>query len=235
MKLALPEPPSLPDPNGAELCELAREMVAAAEVLRAKYLAMTEWIRQHQPTPKMLTAELTTAGVRVQQIAEVKRICFTSPELYEDFVKRFVGFKVALTREMKRQRTGEEALQYNWNRLLSTFEKLTHEGRPPLPYHTANGVHLFVWSDEQAPPAEILDPPALGGWKLREKKPPDSSSDKATAMSPASNTTTFTIPGWRITVERQQPKPIRKKKQKVKHEKSRTPAQDDEWGSAAGG
>ncbi|MBI3417225.1 MAG: hypothetical protein HY043_18195 [Verrucomicrobia bacterium] len=233
MKLELIEPPSMPDPNGAELCELAREMVAAAAVLRTKYLALCDWITKHQPTPKMVTNELSAAGVRTQQIAEVKRVCFTSTELYQDFVKRFVGFKVALSRERAKKREGEEALQYKWNRLLSTFEKLTHEGPPPMPYHSANGVHLFVWSDEQAPPAEIVEPPVLGGWRLKEK--PSPLAGKLAPSVTTGNTTIFTIPGWRITVEREQPKSIRTKKKKYHNEKRRTVAENVERRSAAGG
>jgi len=129
------------------VCQLARQVTHYEGELRRSYLTLCKTIRAEQMTPAAVAWCLEKEGFRKGRIAEIKRVCFASKEIFAEFEGRCIGFKAAL--ERAREEEGEGAnkptVGKRWNKLLASFDRFTSKYSAPRPYHVANGRALLMW------------------------------------------------------------------------------------------
>jgi hypothetical protein len=90
-----------------EFRALVRGVIGASEKYLDAYREMCRYIRKHQLNPQELRSELEALEFSPSRISEIKRICYAPPEIYRDFERRAIGFKVALTKAREASETAE--------------------------------------------------------------------------------------------------------------------------------
>lgn len=103
------------------LAGLAAKVQCLHDELGNAYYNLCIWIREKQISPKGVSVILQLMGFRKERVAEIKRVCFCSEELWNDYRRRWIGFRSAL-RMARREKT--EGGKGAWLRAFSKMEKL---------------------------------------------------------------------------------------------------------------
>lgn len=92
------------------LRKAAQDFRNCVEKAQKKYWELCVLIRDRQIAPDVVTKELVEVGFRPERIAEVKRVCFASVPVFEDFRAGKIGFRFALQRA-RTEATDDAAVQ----------------------------------------------------------------------------------------------------------------------------
>lgn len=79
-----------------KLRKLAQEAFSAAQEAMDKYWQLLVYIREAQIAPATITKELPELGYSPQRISEIKRIAFSSNQVFDEYKSKAIGFKLAL-------------------------------------------------------------------------------------------------------------------------------------------
>lgn len=129
-----------------ELRLRAVAVLQTSKELSNRYWRLCQWIVEQQITPEILTQDLRDLGFRKERISEIKKVCFTSPQIYDDYKRRAIGWKVALEKS-RVNRSEQEAIYTRWLEFFRLFEKLFSRCQPPRSLHQGNGFNLLMWRD----------------------------------------------------------------------------------------
>jgi hypothetical protein len=80
------------------LRDMAQAVQEAAKDMQGKYFALCVFIRERQISPDVLTVELAALGYHRKRISEIKRVSFSTPEIFAEYQNKTIGFKLALER-----------------------------------------------------------------------------------------------------------------------------------------
>lgn len=129
-----------------ELRKRGEAVLQTSKELSNRYWLLCQWIFDNEIKPEIVNAILKDVGMRKERISEIKRVCFTSRQIYEAFKAKQIGWKIAL----ERSRTTRETLETyhtKWLEFFRTFEKLFRRSPPPCTLHQGNTFNLLMWSD----------------------------------------------------------------------------------------
>lgn len=135
----------------SELRGRGEAVLQASMQLTEKYFWLCDWIVTQQIRPETVSEELRRIGMRKERIAEIKRVCYTSRQIYQDFKTKLIGWKTALLRA-RASRESKETDHTKWLQLFRDFEKQFMRCPPPGPCYSGSGKNLLMWSD-----ADITD------------------------------------------------------------------------------
>jgi hypothetical protein len=74
----------------------AKDAITSAQTAFKKYWELLVYIRDNQIPPPVVQAELKEAGFALSRIAEVKRVAFSSEDIFDAYRKNAIGFRLAL-------------------------------------------------------------------------------------------------------------------------------------------
>lgn len=75
---------------------LAKDVITAYSNAVTAYYDLCVYIRDEQLTPKQVTETLRQVGYPASRISEVKKVSFSTPQIFAEYRAKTVGFKLAL-------------------------------------------------------------------------------------------------------------------------------------------
>lgn len=87
----------------------AVDALTAAEKALNKYWELLVYIRDNQIPPPVVSQQLKEAGYQDSRVAEVKRVAFCSPQLFDQYRNRAIGFRLALGKAREEAGAGKAA------------------------------------------------------------------------------------------------------------------------------
>lgn len=147
-----------------ELKMKAREVLECYKNLSFSYLRLCEYIREKQVRPEMLSAVLSNEGFRKERISEIKRICFATDEIFNDFKNRITGWRATLER-IRKNRDQREQLELQWNEFFRQFERQWVKAPPTRYYHQGPKQCLLMWHREDK--SKVVE---IEGWTIEIRK-----------------------------------------------------------------
>lgn len=139
----------LKGPQIERLKVLARKVRDAQVSLGDRFFKLCAYIRKEQLHPETTRNALKAAGLHAARISEIFKVANASPEIFNDYKRRLIGFKLALSQARAVEHQGEAAEIAVWHRWFAQFDRLSIEKLPPSRIHDLNGTALAVWKHEE--------------------------------------------------------------------------------------
>lgn len=157
------------------LGEKGRVVLNDLQKLTVSYLDLCSYIREQQIAPDDVTKVLLDCGFRKERVSEIKRVSYSSDEIFNAFRSRLIGWKTTLER-VRRNRNSQELVVYQWNNIFRSFERQLRKSSPPKPYYKGSGNCVLMWneSDYQADPVKLV---SFDGWKVRIERTENGSTN----------------------------------------------------------
>lgn len=136
-----------------------------------KYRLLLQTVREGKFTPREVDTALERAGLPAPRICEVKRVAFTSDEIFNAYDKRLIGFRAAL--EATRIRGGLPSDELRWNRMLCKFDRLTDTCAPTQDFYQGEKFCFFMfpragWMAHEEPLIEKTF--NVPGWEIHVRR-----------------------------------------------------------------
>ena len=78
--------------------EAATKFLRRAGELRRTFLELCDTVRAEHISPAELRSVLKSVGYPASRVSELATVCFCSPEMYQDYKSRLIGFRALLQR-----------------------------------------------------------------------------------------------------------------------------------------
>jgi hypothetical protein len=136
----------------AEVKGLAILIKTTSDDLRDKYFQLCKLIRKSQPSPQFLTETLKSCDWRDERISEIKTVCFCSDEVWSDYEKRFLGFKLALQKARGEKLASLAKETRNLHLFFASFDRLfARRKQLPKHFYESNDRALCMWAKGEIP------------------------------------------------------------------------------------
>lgn len=147
-----------------QLRQKAKSLIDTVKQMTDKYLDLCVFIREKLFRPEEVSKELYSLGFRKERISEIKRVCFSTDEIFNDYRNRLIGWKAALER-IRKNRDHHEQLELQWNELFRAIERQWTKAPPTRCYYQGPKQCLLMWHREDK--EKVIE---IEGWKIEVKK-----------------------------------------------------------------
>lgn len=106
-----------------EMTALAKALVKAEIHIKEKYFILCKHIRSEELNPVQVTRCLAAAGLSKERISEIKRVCFTSTPIFNEYLSHKTTFRIALGKARSGARLTERQRAKNFILAARRFVK----------------------------------------------------------------------------------------------------------------
>lgn len=130
-------------PAQVECCRFAEAVVQGISDTKSRYMVLCKHIRETNMTPKEVSQACAAGRMSKERISEIKKICFTSDQIFKLYVQGTLSYKAAL---LSARNGSEVTPRVKWDRILSSFDRLVNAGESVNPFihiHEKKALILF--------------------------------------------------------------------------------------------
>lgn len=136
-------------PAIAKLRWLGKQVASAQATLGTRFFKLCSHIRKTQLHPETVRNILKVQGLNASRVSEILKVANSSPQIFSDYKRRLIGFKLALSHARGEERNGEQAQIAVWHRFYAQFDRISEKEFPPQRIHDLNGRVLLAWRHDE--------------------------------------------------------------------------------------